>query len=295
MTSRVGVLGAGMMGAAFAKTFLGAGYQVAVWNRSSEKCEDLRSRGATVAPSIDSLLVSSDIIFFNVATYENLRHLLEPVKNRFDGRIFVNLVTGTAEDAQALAPLIEGEGGRYLDGAIEGYPSDIGNARTLIAYSGPKALWSQNEQFLRLAGGASRWVGEAPGAANVFDTAMSGGFGIGCLGAFVESVHYASMAGVALSEIEGCVDYFLSLARREMVSVLHAMSEANFAGGDAPLSIYATAMKTWRDNMLTAGAPALLISAHLHAIELAVARGRGDLHIAATYLEQSPSAQPARP
>jgi 3-hydroxyisobutyrate dehydrogenase-like beta-hydroxyacid dehydrogenase len=285
MKPKIGVLGIGMMGAAFAKLYLHAGYQVNVWNRSPEKSHHLIEHGARVATTVSALVQDSEIIFAAVANSSALRDLLHTVGEELTGRLIVNLVTGTAEDARSIAALVSSKHASYLDGAIEAYPDDIGKKQTLILFSGPYAVWNRHAALLGSAGGASRWVGEDFGAANILDTAMAGSFGIGCLGAFIESANYASKSGVDLSELESTVDYFLALVKKEILSVLTALSTGHLDDSQAPLSVYVSAMKTWQENMVRAGAPAVMLSAHLKALEAALEKGHGNRHIAATYLD----------
>jgi len=48
MQQKIGVIGAGLMGAAISRQLLKLGHPVTVWNRTVEKCEPLRAAGAAV-------------------------------------------------------------------------------------------------------------------------------------------------------------------------------------------------------------------------------------------------------
>jgi 3-hydroxyisobutyrate dehydrogenase-like beta-hydroxyacid dehydrogenase len=283
MTQKVAILGTGLMGTAIAELYLAEGYEVTVWNRTLGKSDELAKRGAKVSPSIADLLDENQLIFASLVNHKVLTDLLTENKKFLRGRDIINLITGTPDEAQSANTLVQENGGCYLDGAIGGYPCDIGEDRTIIHYAGPSALWEKYHAVLLKAGGASRWVGEYVGSANILDTAMAGAFGVSCVGAFVEAAHYADKSGVDIRELEGCVDYFLSAVKGEISSVITALSSKNFATDQAPLSVYVSALKTWRQSMFDAGASALIASAHLEALERAVSAGRGDLHIAATY------------
>ena len=58
----IGVAGLGRMGAAMAQRLIETGASVVVWNRSAEKCEPLRVRGATVAASPAALAGLCEVI-----------------------------------------------------------------------------------------------------------------------------------------------------------------------------------------------------------------------------------------
>jgi 3-hydroxyisobutyrate dehydrogenase len=63
----VALLGTGTMGAGMAAQLLGAGYEVAVWNRTRARAEPLRNRGARIADSPRDAAAGADIIIAMVA------------------------------------------------------------------------------------------------------------------------------------------------------------------------------------------------------------------------------------
>ena len=60
--ARVGILGLGKMGSAFALNLLSKGNEVHVYNRSKEKLRDLVAKGAIAHPSPYELAKSVDVI-----------------------------------------------------------------------------------------------------------------------------------------------------------------------------------------------------------------------------------------
>lgn len=67
MSSRVGVVGLGKMGSAMAGRLLDAGYDVWLHNRSANKAEPLRARGAQWADSAKALAGHVDLVISTVA------------------------------------------------------------------------------------------------------------------------------------------------------------------------------------------------------------------------------------
>jgi len=59
---RVAVLGAGVMGAGLARTLLRAGHEVAVWNRTAAKAEQLSSAGAVAAQTVTEAVTGGDAV-----------------------------------------------------------------------------------------------------------------------------------------------------------------------------------------------------------------------------------------
>ncbi len=62
MTSKLGFIGLGLMGRPMVDRLLEAGYDVAIWNRSSEKTVSAVANGATKAASVAELVASVDIV-----------------------------------------------------------------------------------------------------------------------------------------------------------------------------------------------------------------------------------------
>src|SRR4051812_49236659 len=63
---KLGYLGLGMMGVPMARRLLGAGHEVAVWNRSAGKAQTLVEAGAKLAANPREVATSSTIIFMCV-------------------------------------------------------------------------------------------------------------------------------------------------------------------------------------------------------------------------------------
>ena len=66
MTSRIGVIGLGLMGTPIALKMLDAGYRVTVWGRSEEKLQPALEKGAVAAASARAVAEASDVVFLCV-------------------------------------------------------------------------------------------------------------------------------------------------------------------------------------------------------------------------------------
>src|SRR6267378_125989 len=70
---RVAFIGLGRMGHGMAGRYLDAGFNVAVWNRSKVKAEDLIARGAKWATSPEDAAIDADAVVTMVADDEASR------------------------------------------------------------------------------------------------------------------------------------------------------------------------------------------------------------------------------
>ena len=75
-----------------------------------------------------------------MSDYDATREVLQSpgMSSELVGKTLVQLASGSPADARALAEWSKGAAVRYLDGAIASYPARIGDAPTIIFYSGDR-------------------------------------------------------------------------------------------------------------------------------------------------------------
>lgn len=128
------------MGFVLADLMLSAGKPVSLWNRSPDKAALLVKRGAILAETPAAAIAASPVTLVCVYDYAAARDILASggVAEALRGRLIVNLGTGSPEEAREAESVIRRQGGRYLDGAIQAAPSQMGEAGTPILISGPQ-------------------------------------------------------------------------------------------------------------------------------------------------------------
>lgn len=190
--SEVTVIGLGPMGFALAELALKNGKTVTVWNRSPGKAAPLVERGATLAPTPAAAIAASPTALVCVYDYAAAEAILaaEGVAAALDRRVVINLGTGGPDDARRIEAIVLGHGGRYLDGAIQAAPSQMGQDDTPILVSGPLAQFTAAEPLLRMLGGALFHAGEKIDAAAYLDLATLSYV----YGAYAGFVHGATIA-----------------------------------------------------------------------------------------------------
>jgi 3-hydroxyisobutyrate dehydrogenase-like beta-hydroxyacid dehydrogenase len=163
----------GQMGFALADLMLKAGKSVSLWNRSPEKAAALVLRGAVFAETPAAAIAASPVTLVCVYDYDAARQILgrEGVDEALRGRLVVNLGTGSPEDARQADSAIARQGGRYLDGAIQAAPSQMGEAGTPILISGPAPAFIEAEPLLKILAGNLVHLGERIDAAAFMDLA----------------------------------------------------------------------------------------------------------------------------
>jgi 3-hydroxyisobutyrate dehydrogenase-like beta-hydroxyacid dehydrogenase len=205
----VTVLGLGLMGGALAGAFLRAGHPTTVWNRTTAKADDLVARGATLAGSPAAALAAAPLVVVCVSDYDAVADVLD---GPLDGRVVVNLTSGTPSRARALADEVARRGGGYLDGGIMAVPEAVGTAGAVLAYSGPRPLYDAHESTLASLG-TGLHLGDDPGLSATHEMAtlvlmwgMLDGFlnGVAILGtAGVSATAYLPLAQTAIDTVAG--------------------------------------------------------------------------------------------
>jgi 3-hydroxyisobutyrate dehydrogenase-like beta-hydroxyacid dehydrogenase len=205
----VTVLGLGLMGGALAGAFLRAGHPTTVWNRTTAKADDLVARGATLAESPAAAIGTATLVVVCVSDYDAVADVLD---GPLDGRVVVNLTSGTPSRARALAEEVARRGGGYLDGGIMAVPEAVGTADAMLAYSGPRPLYEAHESTLDSLG-TGLHLGDDPGLSATHEMAtlvlmwgMLDGFlnGAAILGtAGVSATAYLPIARTAIDTVAG--------------------------------------------------------------------------------------------
>ena len=272
---RVTVIGLGLMGRALAEAYLRAGYETTVWNRTAGRAEPLVAQGARLAGSVREAVEAAPLVIVCVTDYPAARGLLDPVAKGFAGRLVVNLTSGTSADGRATAAWVSEQGGTYLDGAILDLPSAIGTASAVVVHSGPADAFASHEEALRVLGGGTTYLGEDPGLAALYDTAVLGlmwnvlnGFlhGAALLGAAgVEAPVFAEFARESVGTMAGWLPRF----GRDV-------AEGAYPAVDATLATHVSAMEHLVHESEALGVGSELPRFVKELAERAVEEGHGD-------------------
>ncbi len=171
--SEVSVIGIGTMGSTIARLLLGNGYRVTVWNRTSAKAEPLVRDGAVIAPSAASTVGASPIVVVCVHDYKATNEILgtKEIASALDGRVLVQLTTGSPQEARDSEVWARERGADYLDGAIQAAPEQMGKPDTTILVSGSETAFRRSEPILNILGGNVTYLGEKINAASAMDLA----------------------------------------------------------------------------------------------------------------------------
>ncbi|GHF38259.1 3-hydroxyisobutyrate dehydrogenase [Streptomyces mashuensis] len=272
--SHVTVLGLGSMGSALAGSFLSAGHQVTVWNRTAARAEPLVARGAAAAATAGEAVAAAPLVVACVLDYDALRTLLAGHEAALAGRTLVNLTSGSPEQARETAAWAAGHGIAYLDGAIMNTPPHIGAPGTMLLYSGDPAALARHHDTLAALGDPVD-LGEDAGRAGLYDTALLG-LMWATLGGWLHGVALAAADGVPATEFTPVANRWLSGAVAGFLSAYAPQTDArSYPGDDATLDVHLAAMQHLLHASRDRGVDTALPELFARQTERAIAAGHG--------------------
>lgn len=195
MTSRLAVLGTGLMGAPMAANLLTAGHGVTVWNRTSAKTASLVEKGAVAALSPSEAVAGADVVVTMLENGEVVTAVLfdSGAADALDpGTLVIDMSSIPPATARDHAVRLEAIGAAHLDAPVSG--GTVGaEAATLAIMAG-----GRREDFDRAAGvfaalGRATHVGPH-GAGQVAKLANQIIVGV-TIGAVAEALLLAAAAG----------------------------------------------------------------------------------------------------
>ena len=146
MSERIGFLGTGLMGRPMIERLLGAGYDVAAWNRTRAKAEPLRSLGARIKTEAAEAVARASIvcvILENASTIEQVLFdppLLAAIKQ---GTIVIDLTSLHPDAARVNAERLGERGIDYLDAPVSGGPKGAAEGSLAVMVGGAVAAYQR--------------------------------------------------------------------------------------------------------------------------------------------------------
>ncbi|MFJ5897464.1 NAD(P)-dependent oxidoreductase [Streptomyces sp. NPDC093064] len=162
----VGVLGAGIMGAAMARNLAKAGHTVRVWNRTRAKAESLAADGAHVADTPAEAVRGADVVL--TMLYDGgtvLEVMREAAPALRPGTVWAQSTTVGLEAAGELAALAREYGLVLYDAPVLGTRQPAEAGRLTVLAAGPAEGRETVTPVFEAVGAHTVWTGEDAAAA----------------------------------------------------------------------------------------------------------------------------------
>jgi 3-hydroxyisobutyrate dehydrogenase-like beta-hydroxyacid dehydrogenase len=277
----VALLGCGNMGSAMVRALLVAGHQVVAWNRTAARAEALLADGASVAATAADALTAAPLSILCLSSTDGVRDVLATADpEQLRGRTILNVTSGTPEDAHSLSEYAAELGIAYLDAAIGAYPEQMGTPDARISVAGDEQLWETNRDVICDLAGASIHVGSDVSAANAIDAALTGGFYISSLTAFMEATRFVRNFGVSHEVLAELGTYSVAVLQHQVKLALGRIAADDYGTDEATLNVYADAATTFAAALSKHGDVPIL-DATAQVLRRGVEQGLGEQDIAA--------------
>ena len=275
-TSRVALLGTGIMGRGMALNIVKAGLPLAVWNRTREKAEGL---GAEVAATPGEAVAGAAVL---VTILADARTTEESVREAAPapGTVWLQQATVGIEGCDRLAKLAEELGLVYVDAPVLGTKGPAEAGQLTILASGPEDARAAVAPVLEAIGAKTLWLGAAGQGSRLKLVANS----------WVLTIVEGVAESLALTRELGLDPrLFLEAVKGGALDAPYvqlkggAMLDGSF-DPQFPLWGAAKDARLIQEAGRDAGVDLAVIEAARRHFERALADGHGDLDMAATYL-----------
>jgi 3-hydroxyisobutyrate dehydrogenase len=134
---KIGLIGVGVMGEPMARNVRKAGHQVAVFNRSPERCEPLRPLGIEVLGSARQLFEFAEVTVLMVPSHAEVVEVLErspdgAIAAPVQGKTIVLMATVAPAYSLDLGARLRAAGARYVEAPVSGSKQPAENAQLVI-------------------------------------------------------------------------------------------------------------------------------------------------------------------
>lgn len=158
----VAVVGLGKMGAPIADRILEAGFPLWVWNRTSDRAEAYRARGAQVLAAPSQALEQADVCVTMLADDASLDEIAigGVLSGARPGTTLIDMTTVSVAISERVAGAADEAGVGYLRAPVSGNPGVVASGTLTILVSGVEEAVEANRGLLEAIGRNVLYVGD---------------------------------------------------------------------------------------------------------------------------------------
>jgi len=169
MIKKISYLGLGTMGSGMASNLLRAGYELTVWNRTTEKCEPFARKGARVADTPADAVRDVDLVMSMLSNDEAVQDVVFGAKGILrgikEGQIAMDMSTVLPATSLREEEAYAKRGADFLDAPVFGSKQESAEAKLWIMAAGNKAIFEKVKPVLAHLGQTIHYFGKNGNAA----------------------------------------------------------------------------------------------------------------------------------
>lgn len=277
--SDVTIIGLGLMGSALVSAIRQSGYDLTIWNRSTDRMERLVGDGVYAAQNVGDAIAASRVSIICVDDHNATRAILgsSQVTPHLGGRIIVQLSTCLPKEARESERWLAARKVEYLDGAILCAPMDLGTENGQLLISGKAETFEKVEKLIGCLGGKIEYLGNNVAAASTLDLAwLSTRFG-----RFMGIIHAANLCRSEAVDL----DKFISLFPDDGQIQHHGgtIRDGSYERRTATLNVWRASLELLRQQALDAQINSEFPDHVGNFFDMAIEAGYEDEHVMALY------------
>lgn len=176
MLEKLGLIGTGMLGNAVGLHLLDSGYQLTVFNRTRQKTQELKNKGAKVVDFPKEVASSSDLVITCVKDAQAVSEVSFEkngiVEGKHDGLVVADMSTINPVASKAISKKFVGFGIILLDTPVMGGPNVAIKGELVVMASGNKEAYEKYEEVFKTIGKQTFYLGKS-GTAHSVKLAMN--------------------------------------------------------------------------------------------------------------------------
>ena len=196
------------------------------------------------------------------------------------GRVLIQLTSGSAQLAQSTHAWAKEAGVLYLDGAIMGYPSDIGSPDSMFVISGDEEGYTLAEPLLRILAPKLEYLGADPARASAMDSAiLSATFGL--IFGMLNGAALCEATGTSIRQYTKLVQPVLTMETEEIAGSAIKIEDNTLHDTGAFLATWAAVLNPMIETMEGAGYNSEIPNFMRKMLNRAIDQGWGEYDIGA--------------
>ncbi|MGZ6883684.1 MAG: NAD(P)-dependent oxidoreductase [Nocardioidaceae bacterium] len=158
----VALLGTGLMGAGMARNIAGAGLELRVWNRSTDKAAPLADAGATVAATPAEAVEGADVVVTMLFDTDSVAATMrEAAPGLSADAVWLQMATVGIAGTDTLAGLARELGVAFVDAPVLGTRKPAEDGTLVVLASGPAQARTAVDPVIEAVSARVMWLGEA--------------------------------------------------------------------------------------------------------------------------------------
>ena len=194
----IGFIGMGHMGSHMTQRLLDAGYQLTVYDRTREKAQEVRQRGAQVAQTPRDLAAGCQIVMASVTDDRALQEVMfgpdGALAGVHDGSLVIDLSTVSPDVSRRLFQAAKEKNVPMIDAAVSGSVQQVDQGSLVIFVGGEHTTFERCEPILDVLGRNRFYMG-ASGMGTTMKLVVNTLLGLG-MQALAEAIALGEKAGL---------------------------------------------------------------------------------------------------